>query len=366
MKKVKHILAIFIVLSILSGAAFIFQKSEFSSRFFAEEKAVAEQPVDTIAVQDTTPFLDRFQQHLEVLQSSYSKRKNQYVWTLGKGRTITYYLLQAQRFLKKNGGKVLYMEEIHDNPSVFQAAQLIATNPDGDTLRFSLQVSESIFRDNASYLSVAFQVTTLTPELIVALNELDYPFDLLVTPFGVSKEFFPDLDRVKNKELILWLLMESPNLDARHKRMRPLRIHHTEEQIESIITEAKNLVPSAKGIATRLAEHAVEHKQLLNTILKNSKQQGLWFTDLSQNNKSIVLDVCKDIPITCKAINPYNPSNSSLDDYIKQKLRGAARNGVSAMIIPLTKQNMEKVKALKSKATNQGTTIVNLSTFMKY
>lgn len=367
MKNVKHILAIFIVLCILSAVAFVFQKSEFSSRFFAEEKVAEEQPVDTAAVaQDTLPFLERFQNNLEVLQSSYSKRKNQYVWTLGKGRTITYYLLQAQRFLNKNGGKVLYMEELYDNPSVFQSAQLIATNPDGDTLRFSLQVSESIFRDNASYLSIAFQVTKLSPELIVALNELDYPYDLLITPFGMSNNFFPDLDRIKNKELILWLLMESPNLDARHKKMRPLRIHHTEEQIETIVNDAKSLVPSAKGVATRFAERAVEHKQLLNTVLKNTKQQGLWFMDLSQNNKSIVQDVCKEIPINCKAISPYNPSNSSLDDYIKQKLRGAARNGVSAMIIPLTTENLSKVKAMKSKATSQGTTIVNLSTFMTY
>lgn len=44
MKKVKHILAIFIVLSILSGAAFIFQKSEFSSVFLQKKKQLQNNP----------------------------------------------------------------------------------------------------------------------------------------------------------------------------------------------------------------------------------------------------------------------------------------------------------------------------------
>ena len=199
MNKVKHILAIFIVLAILAAAAYFLPKTEFGSRMLNIGDSAAEAVSDSAAAQDTTPFVEKFKDNIQVLQSSYSKRKKRDVWTLGKGRTIVYYLLQAQRFLQANGGSVLRMEELHDDPTVFQSATLDAIDPKGDTLKLLLQVSENVFRDNASILSIAFQVTRITPELIVALNGLDFPYDLMVTPFGMGDGFFPDLDRIKNK-----------------------------------------------------------------------------------------------------------------------------------------------------------------------
>ncbi len=365
MNKVKHILAIFIVLAILAAAAYFLPKTEFGSRMLNSGESHPEAVADT-AAQDTTPFIDKFKDHLQVLQTGRSKRKKRDIWTLGKGRTIVYYLLQAQRFLKANGGTVLRMEELHDDPTVFQSATLDALDPKGDTLKLLLQVSENMFRDNASILSIAFQVTRLSPELIVALNELDFPYDLMVTPFGMGDGFFPDLDRIKNKEVVLWILMESQSLDSRHKKLRPIRIHHTEQQIENIINEAKLLVPSASGIATRFAEQAVEHKQLLQATFKPTKEQGLWFLDLSTNQKSRVDETCKEFSMRCKALTPYNPSNSTLDDYIGKRLRNAARSGMSAIILPLNLESISKVKAMKAKAAHQGTSIVNLSTFMRY
>ncbi len=367
MNKVKHILAIFIVLTILSAAAYLLPSTEFGASILHSEPEKTEVAADSLAVQDTTPFIEKFQNHLEVIQEDKGrgKEKGRKIWTLGNGRTIIHYLLQFEKYLTANGGKVIYMEELFDN-NALQSAKVDAIAPTGDSLKLILKVSESVFRDNASIMSIAFQVTRLTPELIVALNELDFPYDLLVTPFGMGDEFFPDLDRVKNKELVLWLLMESQSLDSRHNKLRPIRIHHTEQQIENIINEAKALVPEAKGFATRFADQAVEHKQLLQAVLAPAKEQNLWFLDLSMNQKSRVKDACKDALMKCKILSPYNPSNSALDDYIKQRLRGAARSGMSAMILPLSKESVAKVKAIKSKAESQGTSIVNLSTFMKY
>lgn len=364
MNKLKHIVAIVIVLGIISGVAFVLQKTSIGENLFKRESAAATIS-DSTAVQDTTPFVEKMKKHLEVVQVQKSRKKKD-IWVLGNGRTITYYLLQAQRFLRNNGGEVLYMEELHGDPTVFQSAALDALSPDGDTLHLVLNVSDNIFKNNASYLSIAFQVTELTPELIVALNDLKFPYDLLITPFGMSETFFPDLDRVKNKELVLWLLMESSSLDSRHKRYRPVRIHHTEQQIEAVIQEAKTLVPNAKGIATRFAEQAVEHKQLLEATLAPAKENGLWFLDLSMNKKSKIMEACKDLSMTCKTASPYNPSNSALDDYIRFKLKVAAKSGMSTIIIPLSETNIAKVKSIDAKATAQGSTIVNLSTFMKY
>ena len=363
MNKIKHIAAIFIVLAVIAVAAYLLPKTGFDSLLPQQDKQ-EESVADTTTVQDTLPFIDHMKAELEVLQTQYSKKKKREIWTLGKGRTIIYYLLQAQRILEKNGGRVLYMEEVFNDNNAFQSALFDAIDPNGDTLHLNLQVSPNVFRDNASYLSISFQVTSLTPEVIAELNKLDFPYDLMVTPFGMPETFYPDLDRIKNKEIVLWLVMESNNLDKRFQSTRPIRSYHTEEQIKSIVADAKARIPSAKGIATRFAEQAVEHKPLLEAVLNAAKENDLWFTDLSFNKKSKVLELCPELNMSCKIFYPYNPSNSSLDDYIRQKLRGAARSGMGEMILPLTVESIAKVKTMKEKTAAQGTTLINLSTFM--
>lgn len=375
MNRFKHIFAIIIVLTVLVVCGiFVLPKIyalRDAPRETSEDSTLADSGENgsngSDMVEDTLSFDEKLQQELQTLKAEYSKRRKRHVWTLGRGKTIIVYLLQTQRFVNKMGGQILHMEEIHDDRSTaFQTAQVDLLNPSGDTLKLELQVSESIFRDDASMLAVAFQVTSLTPELIVALNKLDYPYDLLVPPFGMGEGFYPDLDKVKKKELVLWLTMESSKLNKVHNKLRPLRIHHTAEQIELVIDDAKRLMPKAVGIVSRFGEQAVEHKQLLQAILSPAEKHNLWFLDATTNKLSKVSEACKDLTISCKASGPYNPDNSALSDYIRSKMRESNKKGLAVMIIPLTLDNVNRLSDLSSKAKNQGTTLVNLSTFMKY
>lgn len=374
MRKYKHIIAIIIVLAVLIvGIKFALPKIAELQNGTKEtatqntDSTATEVSASNVPEEEPLSFEEKMQQELQTLKAEYSKRRKRNIWTLGRGKTIIVYLLQAQRFINKTGGQILRMEEIHDDrSSAFQTAQIDLIKPNGDTLLLELQVSESIFRDDASMLAVAFQVTSLTPELIVALNKLDYPFDLLIPPFGMKDGFYPDLDKVKRKELVLWLTMESTKLNKVHNKLRPLRIHHTEEQIEMVIDDAKKLMPNAVGIVSRYGEQAVEHKQLLQAILKPADKNNLWFLDATMNNLSKVSEACKDLSISCKASSPYNPDNSALADYMRSKMRESTKKGLAVMILPLTLDNVNKLSDLSSRAKNQGTTLVNLSTFMKY
>lgn len=368
MKNLKHIIAIIIVLVIIIGTVAVilpkiaeFQQSESLPQ---NEESTTNETAESTAV-DTIPFKDALQQELQVVNADFFKRKNKHVWTLGRGQSIITYLLQTQRFVNKHGGKILYMEELH-NTRVLQAASLQILQPEQDTLFLELQVSESIFRDNASILAVAFQTSVLTPELVEELNRLDYPFTLLITPFGVNADFYPNLDKVENAEVDLWITMESTLLNKGHNKYRPLRIHHTEEQIQNVIDEAKAIVPRAKGIVSQYGEQAVEHEQLLQAILKPAKKNNLWFVDATLNSRSKVLDVCKKLNVNCKISTRYNPDNSTIPDYIKQRLRDTRKRGLSTMLLPLSIDNLNKVKDLAEKAKNQGTSLVYLSKFMEY
>ena len=368
MGKMKHVIAIIIVLVVLIGG-FIYLLPRLPELQAAIGGKVQSSTTDSSKVvdpaQETLSFEEKMKLALEPLEVSYSKRKKREIWTMSGGKTIITYLLQTQRFVNKAGGKILYMEELYNNAEVFQSAIVDLLKDNGDTLNIEIQVSRSEFKPGASMLAVAFTVTNLTPELIVGLNQLDYPYDLLVPPFGPSNDFFSDLKKVKNKEIILWMTMESVNLNKVHNKLRPLRIHHTEEQIESVIDEAYKKLPEAKGIASRHGEQAVEHRQLLQAILKPAQERHLWFMDISMNKLSIVPQTCKAMEMTCKTADPYDPAHQTLGEFVVKKLRATKNSGLSAMILPLDQNSLNKLSGLSEKAKAQGTKLVNLSTFMK-
>lgn len=367
MKKMKHIIAIIVVLAIIiGGAVLVLPRLDILKT--VEETATqeaAQEPAQEEVVEDTLSFKEGLQQELQIIKTTPGRGKRREIWTLGRGQSIITYLLQVQRFVNKRNGSILYMEELH-NDNVLQSARLDVLQPDQDTLKIDLQVSESVFRDDASVLAIVFQVTSLTPELVQELNNLDYDYSLLIPPFGMPSTFFPNLDKVKNAEIALWMTLESTKLNKVHNKLRPLRIHHTEEQIENVIDEAKVLIPRAKGVISRYGEQAVEHEQLLNAILKPTKKNHLWFIDATMNNRSKVDDACKNLEMKCQASTYYNPESSSLNDYIKQRLRDARKRGMSTMLVPLNTETLGKVKDLSEKAKNQGTSLVFLSKFMEY
>lgn len=364
MIKLKHIVALFLASGILACLAFFLNNQDEAQHILEniEQTAGFSKPEAAPVEQDTVLFEKKLQDELKIISSSYSKRAKRDIWTLARGKTIVVYLLQAQNFVKKHGGTIISMEELNDNPNSYQSAKVEILTPTGDSLHLTFQVSENIFMKNASLMSIAFQTTKLTPELIVQLNSLNFPFNLLVPPFGLPADFYKDLDKINNKEIVLWLAMESTKLNQEHNKFRPLRIHHTAEQIEENINDAKKALPSATGIATRYGEQAVKHKQLLQAIMKPAQEKQLWFLDLSMEERTVVPQACKDFNINCKIAFPYNPDNSSVEDYVHQKLREAPKSGTSIMVLPLNKANLSKIEDIATKAAKQGTTIVDLST----
>ena len=366
MIKLKHIVALFLALGIFAGLSFFLNNQDKAHQILdkLEEASGMREEEPSSDEQDTTAFEQRLKDEIKIISSSYSKRSKRTIWTLARGETIVIYLLKAQKFVNKHGGKVLLMEELNDNPNAYQSAKVDLLTPSGDSLNLILQISDNIFMNNASLLSVAFETTSISPEIISKLNSLDFPFDLLIPPFGLNESFYKDLDKIHNKEIVLWLAMESTKLNQVHNKLHPLRIHHTAEQIEGTIDSAKKVLPSAAGIATRYGEQAVKHKQLLQAILKPTDKYNMWFMDLSKEDRTVVPQTCKDLKITCKIAFPYNPENSSVEDYIHQKLREAPKSGISIMILPLTEQNLSKIEDIAKKAAKQGTTLVDLSTLL--
>jgi len=360
MNKMKHIIVLFCITFILTAIVYFFPHKDkiISSIPFLKETTVV---ADSVSIPvDTIPYIQRLKESLPLVKSSYSERRKKYLWILGKGKTIPVYLIQIQKHIQENQGHILNMEELF-LPNTFQAASLIFTDRLGDTISIELQISENIFSDNISKIGVAFEVETLSSELITKLNELDVSYSILITPFNLPDPFFDQINQLKKAETVLWLYMESEKLRSSHHSKNPIRIHHTEEKIEEIIDLASEKFPKAKGIATRYGEKAVEHRNLLNAIFKSIQQKNLWFLDLTENRSSLVNEICKNYSIKCKQISAYSEKTSTVEDYISKNLRLALRTGTSYIILPLTSKNIAEIEKIKEKAASQGTEITTLS-----
>lgn len=385
MDKKKHFIAISMILAVFAIGAFL----AFSKISDMREAAKANDNTNIIeqdslqqnalqnstlnkTSQDSINFINKLEQSLKPLQTSFIKRKKRHLWIMANGENMVVYLLRLKKMTEDYNGKIIKIDDLfYSDPAIIESANVDLLDENGDSLKLELQVSSSDFRPGSSTFTIAFQIKELSPELIVALNDLDYAYDLLVQPFGLSEKEYLNLSDLKNDELVLWIAMESDSLNEHHRILKPLRNYRSEKEIQEIINEAKLKIPNARGMATRYGDKAVEQKSLVEIILNSAKGNDLWFWDLTNNQGSKVASICAKLNMNCKADETYDPNTQSFSDNINKALKNAKKKGYAITVIPLY-EIAEPIKFLKKlkdmdlpqKTKQQGTTIVNLSTFI--
>ena len=279
---------------------------------------------------------------------------------LGNGISIPNYMLKAQRYILSNKGTVTSMEELHGK---LPSALLSCKDSTGNSLTVELRVGET-FLDSASRISVAFQVDTLTSSSLDALSKLDFTVTLLVTPFDSSQALFAMLDQLKHKELVAWIPMESHNLLSAKLGPHSIQIHHSESEIAETIDDAFRRMPESVGMATRLGQRAVEHKPLLDAVVKSLAARKGWFWDLSANRFSESMAACGELGLPCMRTSPFDPDRGTMPEYIQKALNLARKSGKAAIVMPLNAEALDAIAHFKESAAAQGTEIVNISSII--
>lgn len=335
----------------------------------ASEQKTTEVQEAQVTPADTLSLKEHLKQSLEVKQSKFNKKKKREIWLLGQGRSIIQYLLEAQKMVQERGGKILSMEEIfYDRSSlassVFQAATLSFLDLLHDTSHVELQISKKLFiSGGSSKIAIVFQGENLHKQMDF-LNGLEYPHSVLITPWKLPPEILGQLRSSKNRELVLWLYMESSKLRS-ITAPRPIRFHLTENDIQKIILDANALIPEAKGIASRFGEQAVEHSHLMNATLRPLQELSLYFLDLTGINSSLTKKVCSELELRCDSPDAYNADNSLPEDYIRKKIAEAAKNGTAIMILPLNNKIQKELENIQERLQKQGTEITTLESLVE-
>ena len=138
-------------------------------------------------------------------------------------------------------------------------------------------------------------------------------------------------------------------------------IHHSEKEIRKLVDDVAHILPNVVGIASRMGERAVEHKPLLQALIRSLGERNLWFLDLTQSRFSRSLEVCNELKVPCR-MSQIMPTGKKSSEYLQAALALALRTGNSSAILPLNEDNIEAVRAIIPLAEAQGTEIVKLTT----
>lgn len=327
-----------------------------------DQLSLFQEPVDTGAVDSIKPLTlrERLLDTLHVRKETRRKPPKTTIWTLGKGKDLPVYLLDAQRFIQSQKGQVVRMEELNNRQ---RSARMSWTDSLGDTSAVELLIGED-FLTGSSNIAVVFAVDSFIPiPTLNALNALPIPFALLVQPFDTSQSLRYDLDRLNHKEIVAWIGMEPHQYPWINPGPNSILIHHSQKQIAEIVDNAWKHLPMAIGIASRMGERAMEHRPLLEALLRAADKRDFWFMDLARSRFSKSTEVCAELGVSCLRTQMLEEKKSP-EDYWKRSLATAAKSGSAVVIMHLTEENVTVTRNVLPEAEAQGTEIVKLSKFM--
>ncbi len=359
MKNKNVIIALLCFLIVMAGALVAWQHGNALSNTLEAIGLLESVPKTANA----DPYMEKLRDEIPVLAVLPKKKKDEReTWKVGRGVSLPNYLLRAQKHLNRFGGKVLYMEEfMSQNGNA--SASLDFTVPFGDTFKVKLQVADS-FSDNTSRLAVGFYASSNLSSHVESLNNLDYPYSMLITP-AEKASLDADLDRLRDYSPVIWLPMEDKKFQSRSLSKSSIRIHLSDAEIQEIVSDAISQMPNAQGVASRQGSRAVEQKALLRAVFAPLKEKGLWFMDLSSNRYSRSIEVCESMDIECRLESPFDETRMTHDHYVSNVLKAAQRSGKAILLLPLAKGTFKAIEKLKDEACSQGTEIVPMSNIFK-
>jgi len=346
------ILAAFIVVGHLIPQALSISPDRFS---LLQETAAP----DTTAITKVLPFRDALAQSIPVLKVTTRRHNPIETWTVGKGIALPAYLLKAQRKIIALGGHVVRMEELNSTRNQ-PAAKISWKTATGDTATVEIHIGDE-FLEGSSNLSLAFVLDAQPSSAEVAeLHKLSIPLSILVNPFD-SNSFAPQIwTQQVNTEIVAWVGMEPHRYPWVSPGPHSILIHHTEKEIRALVEDVAQKLPTMVGIASRMGERAVEHKPLLQALIRSIGERNLWFLDLTNSRFSRSLEVCSELKVPCR-MSQIMPSSKKASEYLQAALNSALRTGNASVILPLSEDNIEAVRAIIPLAEAQGTEIVKLS-----
>ena len=174
---------------------------------------------------------------------------------------------------KAQGSKIFSVFEIGRKGLTLFIFKLIKTKPLRDQPRSAARKTPS------KKVAIVIDDWGYNINNIELLDSIEIPLTLSILPnLPFSYKIASSQSHYKNREIIMHMPMEPEGKDIPLEK-NTLMVSMNEDQALGILKAGLKTVPKAKGISNHMGSLATQDKRLIGIIMKDLKEQGLYFLD---------------------------------------------------------------------------------------
>lgn len=275
---------------------------------------------------------------------SIKQRKGFWEVVFPKGKPIHEYALRIEDLCRANG--IVVEKGVELRPANRSVEYLLQSNGQRIKLRASLG---SAFMAGSSRLAIVFTgLDSLRETELAALEAAPWEKTLVIDPHCAN----PVLKKARFMHARNEVLVELPMEPAAYPFVDPgkhaLFIHHTQEDVERILSGDLDSLPKAAGFASRLGDRAIENQPLLEKLFRFTARQGLVFLDFTGSPRSLARQTAVAQSARSRSLSIFKDS-LRLDEEIARKAMAAQKTGDAVFAIRYTATGFRNLaKALEA------------------
>lgn len=277
-----------------------------------------------------------------------------------KGKPIHDYALDIEKLCRQHDITVEEGVELH--PTGRSIEYRLSSNGQHIKLRASLG---ALSMAGSAKLAIIFiNLDSLRENQLSALENSKWEKTLSINAYSPNIALKKLRFTSAQNEILLDLPMEPSNYPFLNPGKNGLYIHQTQEEVTSLLSEALDSLPKAKGYTTKYGDRAIENQPLLEKIFQFTTEKKLAFVDLTGSQRSLARQAAAATGGRSRTLTPFTDSQQVAEELIKRALL-AQKTGEAFLVLPFSnmalKSISESMRVNESRFDELGLEFVTLS-----
>lgn len=261
-------------------------------------------------------------------EKSLKRKPGYYEMTFPKGRPIHEYALDIEKICRARGITVVAGAELR--PPNRSVEYHLESN--GHAIKLRATLGAAVMAGSARLAIVFTGLDSLTETLAAQMEQAPWEKTLVVDPYAGN----PALRKLRFTDPRNEVLAELPMEPAAYPHVNPgkraLFIHHTREDVERILSEAKDSLPKAAGYATRFGDRAIENQPLLENVFRFTAARKLLFLDLTGSQRSLARQTAAAQGARSRTVAEFKEV-AGLEEELARKAAMAQKTGEAVFVV---------------------------------
>lgn len=246
-----------------------------------------------------------------------------------KGKPIHEYALEIEKLCHQN--EILVEQGVELHPTGQRVEYLLQSNGQHIKLRASLG---SVSMAGSAKLALVFiALDSIKETELAALESASWDKSLVVNAYSSSETLKKLRFTSARNEVLIELPMEPSTYPYLDPGKHALFIHHTQEEVDKILTEGFDSLPKATGFVSKYGDRAIENGPLLEKLFKYTSEKSLVFLDLTGSQRSLSRQSAAAQGAHSRTVQPFR-NLPHVDLELALKALQAQKTGEAILVLP--------------------------------